>query len=192
MQMQNQKLITKSTNPAQMSTTKKYLVGMFDDDHTLMHAVESVRKSGIQITDVYTPFPVHGLEHSMGLRPTKLHTAGFIFGATGFTVALSMITFANHFNYPTNFGGKPTWALPAWVPIIFEHTVLFASVGMVITFYYLCNMWPGKQPAIVDARTTDDHFAMTFDIEHADESYIAQVTELLKEEGAVEIFQKEV
>jgi hypothetical protein len=175
-----------------MSTTKKYLVGMFDDDHTLMHAVDTVRSSGITITDVYTPFPVHGLEHKMGLRPTKLHTAGFVFGATGLTTALSMITFANHFNYPTNFGGKPTFALPAWIPIIFEHTVLFASVGMVIAFYYLCNMYPGKQPAIIDPRTTDDLFAMTFEIDSADQDYIQQVSGLLKQEGAVEIFEKEI
>lgn len=165
---------------------------MFDDDHTLLHAVESVRKAGVQITDVYTPFPVHGLEHKMGLRPTKIHTAGFIFGATGLTTAFSMMTFANTFNYPNNFGGKPLFALPAWIPIMFEHTVLFASVGMVIVFYYLCNMYPGKQPAIIHPRTTDDLFAMTFEIDGADAAYISQVKELLNGEGAVEIFEKEI
>ena len=94
-----------------MSDTKKYLVGMFDDDDVLLHAVKDVRKAGYEITDAFTPFPVHGLEHAMGLEPTRIHTAGFFFGATGLTVALSMITFINKFNYPTDFGGKPNFGL---------------------------------------------------------------------------------
>lgn len=165
---------------------------MFDDDHTLLHAVDAFRKSGINIADVLTPFPVHGLEHKMGLRPTKLHTAGFVFGLTGLTVAFTMMTFANAFNYPINFGGKPVFALPAWIPVMFEHTVLFASVGMVVSFYYLCNMWPGKQPKIIDPRITDHMFAMTFDMDAIDQSQVEQITSLLQHEGAVEVFEKEI
>lgn len=165
---------------------------MFDDDHTLLHAVDAFRKSGINIADVLTPFPVHGLEHKMGLRPTKLHTAGFVFGLTGLTVAFTMMTFANAFNYPNNFGGKPVFALPAWIPVMFEHTVLFASVGMVVSFYYLCNMWPGKQPKIIDPRITDHMFAMTFDMDGIDQSQVEQITSLLQHEGAVEVFEKEI
>ena len=176
-----------------MSDTKKYLVGMFDDDDVLLHAVKDVRKSGYERTDVFTPFPVHGLEHAMGLEPTRLHTAGFFFGATGLTVALSMIAFINIFNYPTNFGGKPFFGLLAYVPISFEHTVLYAAIGMTVSFYYLCKLWPGKQPKIIDERTTDHLFAMTFELDATkDAGYISAVTELLKKEGAIEVYQKEV
>jgi hypothetical protein len=58
-----------------------------------------------------TPFPVHGLEHKMHLRPTRIHTAGFVFGLTGLITAFSMMTFASTINYPTNFGGKPLFSL---------------------------------------------------------------------------------
>lgn len=176
-----------------MNETKKYLVGMFDDDDVLLHAVKDVRKAGYEITDVFTPFPVHGLEHAMGLQPTRLHTAGFFFGATGLTVALSMITFINLFNYPTNFGGKPFFGLLAYVPISFEHTVLFSAIGMTVSFYYLCKLWPGKQPKIIDERTTDYLFAMTFELDSSkDVNYINAVSEILKKEGAIEVYQKEV
>ena len=176
-----------------MSEIKKYLVGMFDDDDVLLHAVEHVRHAGYDITDVYTPFPVHGLEHKMGLEPTRIHTAGFFFGATGLTVALSMITFINKFNYPSDFGGKPNWALLAYVPITFEHTVLFAAIGMTVSFYYLCKLWPGKKPIIIDERTTDHLFAMTFELDkNKDSNYINAVSDLLKKEGAIEVYQKEV
>ncbi|MCO5230040.1 MAG: DUF3341 domain-containing protein [Chitinophagales bacterium] len=174
-----------------MSTTNKFLVGMFDDDQTLLKAVESAKNSGIEIAEAFTPFPVHGLEHKMGLRPTKLHTAGFVFGATGLVTAFSLMAFANAVNYPTNYGGKPTFALPAWIPIMFELTVLFSAVGMVISFYYLCNLYPGKQPKIIDPRLTDNMFALTFDIS-GDNEQTSKITEFLNNEGAVEVFEKDI
>src|SRR6476620_2417031 len=102
-----------------MSDTKKYLVGMFDDDDVLLHAVQHIRHEGYEIADAYTPFPVHGLEHEMGLAPTGLDTAGFFFVATGLTVALSMITFINHFSYSTDVCSKRAFGALAYVPITF-------------------------------------------------------------------------
>ncbi len=63
---------------------KKFVVGCFDDETVLFPAVNKVRKAGYKIHDVYTPFPIHGLDNAMGLRDTSLHTAGFIyvFGTT--------------------------------------------------------------------------------------------------------------
>jgi hypothetical protein len=104
-----------------------------------------------------------------------------------------MIFFINQFNYPTDVGGKPHFGLLAYVPITFEHTVLYASVGMTVAFYYLCNMWPGKTPKIIDERTTDHLFALTFELDSTrDANYINAVTELLKKEGAIEVYQKEI
>lgn len=173
-----------------MSDTKKYLVGMFDDDDTLLHAIKNIRKRGYKITDCFTPFPVHGIESAIGVEPTRLHTAGFFFGATGLTVALSMITFVNVFNYPTIFGGKPYFGLMAYVPILFEHTVLYASIGMVVSFYYLCKLYPGKKPKIIDERTTDHLFALTFELDGSQDTNA--ISELLKNEGAIEVYQKEI
>ena len=176
-----------------MADKKTYLVGMFDDDGVLLNAVENVRAEGHDITDVFTPFPVHGLEHKMGLRPTKIHTAGFLFGATGLLTALSFITWITNINYPTVFGGKPFFSLPAWIPITFETTVLFSCVGMVVAFYYICGMYPGLKPKIIDERTTDHMFAMTFELDDKKEDgFINNVTSLLKDNGAVEVYRKEV
>jgi hypothetical protein len=68
-------------------------------------------------------------------------------------------------NYPLNFGGKPNWPLPSFIPITFELTVLFASVGMVLTYCVRNKLFPGYIPRIFDKRTTDDRFALVFDIE---------------------------
>ena len=96
---------------------KKFIVGSFDDEAVLFPAVKSVRKAGYKIHDVYTPMPIHGLDKAMGLNETSLHTAGFIYGAAGTTTALSGISWILVHDWPLNIGGKPHFALPAWIPI---------------------------------------------------------------------------
>ncbi len=142
---------------------KNFVVACFDDEAVLFPAVKKFRLAGYKIHDVYTPFPIHGLDHAMGLRETSLHTAGFIYGITGTTTALSGITWVLTQDWPLNFGGKPHFALPAWIPIIFELTVLFAAVGMVLTFLYLCQMAPFVKKHIFHKRATDDLFVMVIE-----------------------------
>jgi Protein of unknown function (DUF3341) len=142
---------------------KKFVVGCFDEEATLFEGVKSVRKSGYKIHDVYTPFPIHGLDRVMGLRDTSLHTAGFIYAISGTATALSFISWVFTKDWPLNIGGKPHFALPAWIPIIFELTVLFAAVGMVLTFCYLCQMAPFVKKHHFHLRATDDLFVMVIE-----------------------------
>ncbi len=142
---------------------KKFVVGCFDDEAVLFPAVKKVRLAGYKIHDVYTPFPVHGLDYAMGLRDTSLHTAGFIYGITGTTTALSCISWILVKDWPLNFGGKPHFSLPAWIPITFETTVLFAAVGMVLTFCYICQMAPFVKKHSFNLRATDDTFTMVIE-----------------------------
>lgn len=143
---------------------KKFVVGVFEEENTLFEAVKRVRKSGYRIHDVYTPFPIHGLDKVMGLRDTSLHTAGFIYGITGTATALGFITWIFTSEWPLNIGGKPHFALPAWIPITFELTVLFSAVGMVLTFCYLCQMAPFVRKHHFHLRSTDDKFVMVIDV----------------------------
>src|SRR5436190_9216941 len=142
---------------------KKYIVGSFDDEAVLFPAVKSLRKAGYKIHDVYTPFAIHGLDKAMGLRDTSLHTAGFIYGITGTATAVGFITWALTVDWPLNFGGKPSFSLPAWIPITFELTVLFASVGMVLTFCWLCQLAPFVKKDHFNPRSTDDTFVMALE-----------------------------
>ena len=164
---------------------KKFVVGCFDDEAVLFPAVKKVRTAGYKIHDVYTPFPVHGLDHAMGLRETSLHTAGFIYGITGTTTALSGISWILTYDWPLNYGGKPHFALPAWIPITFELTVLFAAVGMVLTFCYLCQMAPFVKKHHFHPRATDDLFVMV--IECTDKTNTADLEAFLSNNGAIEV-----
>lgn len=164
---------------------KKFVVGNFYDEQVLFPAVKQVRRKGYKIHDVYTPMPIHGLDAAMGLRDTSLHTAGFIYGITGTITAFSFITWAFTTDWPLNIGGKPFFALPAWIPIIFELTVLFSAVGMVLTFCYLCQLAPFVKKDHFNPRSTDDTFVMA--IECNDKTSEAEVSQFLQSVGAQEV-----
>jgi hypothetical protein len=164
---------------------KKFVVGCFDDEAVLFPAVKRVRNAGYKIHDVYTPMPIHGLDHALGLRETSLHTAGFIYGITGTTTALSFISWVFTNDWPLNFGGKPHFALPAWIPVTFELTVLFAAVGMVLTFCYLCQLAPFVKKHHFHPRATDDLFVMA--IECTDKTNPGEVEGFLQSIGAKEV-----
>lgn len=142
---------------------KKFITGNFYDEEVLFPAVKKVRRAGYKIHEVFTPFPIHGLDKAMGLRDTSLHTAGFIYAIAGTATAIGFITWALTIDWQLNFGGKPFFSLPAWVPIIFELTVLFASVGMVLTFCYLCQMAPFVKKDHFNPRSTDDTFVLALE-----------------------------
>lgn len=164
---------------------KKFIVGSFYDEAVLFPAVKKVRRAGYKIHDVYTPFAIHGLDKAMGLRDTGLHTAGFIYGITGTATAIGFITWSLTYDWPMNIGGKPFFSLPAWVPIIFELTVLFASVGMVLTFCYLCQMAPFVKKDHFNLRSTDDTFVMA--LECTDKTNEQDAIQFLKDMGASDV-----
>ncbi|HZG22989.1 MAG TPA: DUF3341 domain-containing protein [Chitinophagaceae bacterium] len=170
-------------------SVKKFIVGCFTDEEVLFPAVKKVRRAGYKIHDVYTPMPIHGLDTAMGLRDTSLHTAGFIYGISGTITALACMTWVFTTDWPLNIGGKPHFALPAWIPITFELTVLFAAVGMVLTFCYICQMAPFVKKHHFHPRATDDLFVMV--IECTDKTNEGEVTNFLQSLGAIELNTQE-
>jgi len=164
---------------------KKFVVGCFDDENVLFPAVKKVRLAGYKIHDVYTPYPVHGLDHAIGLRETSLHTAGFIYGITGTTIALGAMGWVFTSDWPLNIGGKPHFPLPAFIPITFETTVLMSAVGMVLTFCYLCQLAPFVKKHHFSLRATDDLFVMV--IECTSKTNVDDLQGFLSGAGAIEV-----
>jgi hypothetical protein len=171
--------------------SKKLIHGLFDDDDVLMQGVKNLRGSGIRIKEVYTPFPVHGLDHAMGLPPTRLAIAAFLYGLVGLTFSILLTYYIMVVDWPQDIGGKPSFSwlenMPAFVPIMFECTVLFAGHLMVITFLVRNGMYPGRPAMNPDPRTTDDKFL----IEIEAEGDTSKIMEVLQSSGAIEISEKE-
>lgn len=169
---------------------KNYIYGIYSHEDNLMKAIKEIRGNGMDIDDVYSPFPVHFIDEALGVKETNLQSAGFILGLTGTVTALGVITWIVTVSYPTLFGGKPFWALPAFIPITFEATVLMASVGMFFVYILRNELFPGKIPMIIDERTTDDKFAIAFGVDGKSDSDIEKIKSALKSSGAEEVNTK--
>ena len=163
----------------------KILHALYDDDDKLMDAVKDLKASNFYIDEVYTPFPVHGLDKAMGLAPTKIAIASFMYGCVGLTVAILMMNFIMIEDWPQNIGGEPSFSylenMPAFVPIMFEMTVFFAAHLMVITFYMRSRLWPFKKAENPNPLTTDDKFLVEIGI-HGN---VKELEKLLKKSGAI-------
>lgn len=167
--------------------SSKVIHAIYTDDDVLMSAVKQVKDAKHHIEEIYTPFPVHGLDKAMGLAPTRLAITAFMYGCLGLIVSIVMMNYIMIEDWPQNIGGKPSFSylenMPAFVPIMFELTVFFSAHLMVITFYLRSRMWPFKKAENPDPRTTDDHFLMEIPI-HGNEK---ELESFLAETGAVEI-----
>lgn len=168
--------------------SSKVIHAIYTDDDLLMQAVKQTREANYHIEEVYTPFPVHGLDKAMGLAPTRLAITSFLYGLVGLSVAISMMNFIMIQDWPQDIGGKPSFSflenLPAFVPIMFELTVFFAAHLMVITFYMRSKLWPFKQAENPDVRTTDDHFLMEVSVGTHN---VKDMSKFLSDTGALEV-----
>jgi len=134
-----------------MASNKELIYGLYDDEVIMMDAIKKANADHLDIYDVYTPFPVHGLDPILGLEESRLHIAGFVYGSLGTLTAFLGMSWVFTKNWPIVFGGKPYWSVPAFIPITFELTVLFAAIGMVVTFYTVCGLGPGVTNPYLDA-----------------------------------------
>lgn len=169
----------------------KLVYGIYDDEEVLLTAVKEIRSKDIDIKEVYSPFPIHGLDHALGLKRTRLAIAAFFYGALGCIFAFAMTYYIMIIDWPMNIGGKPSFAyylnMPAFVPILFEMTVFFAAHLMVITYFFRSKLFPGQTASNPDIRTTDDKFLMEIESDN-DKS----ISDLMKKTGASEITVKEL
>ena len=170
---------------------KNTLYGIFDDEATLLSSVKEIRSNNIEIEEVFSPFPIHGLDKALGFKETRMAIMAFIYGCLGLSLGALMIYFIMIVDWPQNIGGKPNWTfyhnMPAFVPILFECTVLFAAHLMSITYLIRCGLFPGNKSDSPDVRTTDDKFLMVINAD----GDISSVKEILTKTGATEINEKD-
>ena len=173
-----------------MERDTHFVTGVYEDEDVLLKAITQVRSSGIKIHEVYSPYPVHGIDDYLGYKRSKLPIAAFLFGLLGTTLALTMQFYMMKFDWPMIIGGKDYGAFPDFIPVTFELTVLLASFGMVGVFMVSTNLKPWAQPRIFDLRITDDKHVMAIDIANNSAMELAKIEEILKSSGASEVNKK--
>src|SRR6056297_4326516 len=158
----------------------------FDSVPTLLAACRRVRDAGYTVTDAYTPFPVHGIDTALGIKPTVLPWIALGGGLTGTMIALTMQIWMNGIDYPYIISGKPFVSLPAFIPVTFELTILLASFGAFFGMWALNGLPRFSNPMFTDPRfdrATDDRFFLYVDAK--DERYdAAGVRQLLSDTGS--------
>ncbi len=169
--------------------SKNYLLGIFEDEDVLLNAITNIRDNGIKIHEVYSPFPVHGIESRLGYKRSRLSIAAFCFGFLGTCLALTMMIGMMTIDWPMIIGGKDFLPLPVFIPVTFEMTVLLSAFGMVGTFLVISDLKPWGKPKTFDLRSTDDKHVMAIDLSNNSISK-DKITKLLKSSGASETNEK--
>lgn len=118
------------------------LAALFDSPDDIIHAAKKVNDAGYTKYDVNTPYPIHGMDKAMKLPPSRLGYVALVFGLFGAIAALAFMAWTITIDYPLNIGGKPYFAFPAYVPIMFEVTVLLAAIATVVTMLFLVFKFP--------------------------------------------------
>lgn len=163
---------------------KDFVLAIFDDEEKLLKGAEKARDKSIELYDVYTPFPVHGLDDAMGIKRSFLPYVTFIAGAVGLTIAITLQVWTMAIDWPINVGGKPFISWPAFIPISFELTVLFAAHTTVLAFLVYNKLFPGKTPVLMHEEQTCNKFVVAIEKEKAN---FDDVSALFKEQGALEV-----
>lgn len=170
---------------------KRYLVGIFKNESKLLAAVRSLRENHFQITDVYSPYAIHGIDEALNLRRSRLAWVAFVGGFFGLALALYFQFWTSVIDWPVNVGGKPDNSTLAFLPVAFEITVLLGGLTAVSAFFLRGRLFPGGRPKFVHPGITDDTFAVV--LEHRDASFDeVGARKILNDFGATEVESKVV
>lgn len=172
-----------------MDSGKNFLLGIYEDEDVLLSAVKKIRSGGVKIHEVFSPYPIHGLDTALGYKRTRLPIAAFMFGFLGTALALLMQSYMMAIDWPMIIGGK-NYASVTFVPVTFELTVLLSALGMVGAFLVVSNMKPWGKARIFDIRSTDDKHVMAIDLDE-NKASAEEITSILNENGASEVNPKQ-
>lgn len=165
------------------------VVGYYYSPEDILEATRKTKERGFKDFDSFTPFPIHGMEHAMGMKRTPLPYISFVAGAIGLCTAFFLTAWTHYISWPLNIGGKPLFALPAYIPIMFELTVLFAGVTTaVVMFTYFLGL-PNFKKKVFHPDITNDRFALAIQVHSQDE--VEPVKKFLRELKADEIHHVE-
>ena len=130
-----------------MSATRGGILASYEYLDSTVDAIEGLRKAGFEEIKAYTPYPDHHIEHALGYGQSPVRVWTLVGGLTGAATGLAFTTWTS-IDWPLLVGGKPMVSIPAFVPIIFELTVLFGALATVIGLFVLARI-PNLKPAVV-------------------------------------------
>jgi hypothetical protein len=167
------------------------IIGVYEDEDVLLKAMDELQDNGVEIADVFSPVPLHGVFEKLKLT-TRLPYATFIYGAFGTMTVFLFLYWTSVVSYPLKFGGKPLNTL-SFIIIMFVLTIFIGTLFTFLTYFIREKMYPGKEVNLPVPRTTNDQFAILVTKKHdMNEAELKKINELFKKSGAIEIKESEV
>lgn len=152
--------------------------GLFDTPDEIIEAAAKVESEGFKKYDVHTPYPVHGMDSAMKLKPSRLPYIALVIGLSAMMGMFAFMYWMTTIDYPVIVGGKPFFSFPAWVPILFEITVLSASVGTVVSMIAIFFKFPNLSHPLHDTdfmkSVTSDRYGISIEADDSkfEEQYV--------------------
>ena len=151
----------------------RFTAAFFENEDNLIAGAAEARLAGFEVYDVYTPYPVHGMDRAVALPPSRLTWIAFLAGALGLVFGLTLQVWTSAYDWPLNVGGKPFNSFPLFIPVTFELTVLFSGLIAIGVLFARNQMWLFSKRRVFEG-VTDDRFVLvlkqsdaSFDIEKA-------------------------
>lgn len=138
---------------------KKGIAGIWLDEHEFVEAAGKTRQAGYKKFEAISPYPLHGIDDAMGIERSFIPYITFIAGLTGCAFGVWFTWWVSVVDWPIIIGGKPMWSLAAFIPVIFECTILFAALASVAAMIIL-NGLPKIDPHVIDPDLTSHKFAL--------------------------------
>jgi mono/diheme cytochrome c family protein len=173
------------------------IAALFKTPDEIIRAAKKTAEAGYQKYDVHSPYPVHGIDRAMKLKPSKLGFITLVFGLTGSALALFLMYWTMSVDYPMIIGGKPFFALPAFIPVTFEVTVLLATLATVIGMITFFFRFPENDHPLHDTeymkKVSRDHFGVVIEAsdKHFDELKVREFLNSLHPISLEEIYYSE-
>lgn len=166
---------------------KPGIAGLWTDEHKMVEAARSVRQSGVKNFEAISPFPLHGIDEAMDIPRSFIPWITFVFGLLGFAFGTWFTWWASSQDWALIIGGKPFWSLPAFVPVMFELTILFGALSSVGALIMLCGL-PKVDPPIIDPALTSHKFGIFVPTDAAGFNQVG-LEKIFRDNGAVEVKQ---
>ena len=166
--------------------SSRHIIGVFEDEFSLVRAVEEMKGKDIRIEEVYTPYPVHEVIHAMG-KKSYLQVFAYFYGLFGALAVLAFLYWTSVISWPINYGGKPFNSFPSFIIITIILTIFIVTIASLATFSGRAKLWPGKKHRIYDHRATNDRFVVVVSLSDPTAGDENAVQKIFRGNGALEI-----
>lgn len=174
---------------------RKVFHAMYDDDDKLKEAAQAIVDKGVNVKEVFSPFPIHGIDPIIGVKRTRLAICAFMYALTGTSLALLGMWYFMIHDWPLNIGGKPNQSLidniTSFIPVTFEFSVLCGAHGMSITYLLRNGTVPGMPADNPDPRTTNDRFVMEITTDENHDLGAEEIAGIISATNPEELSEKE-